>query len=80
MDVRYTLHIDNHTNTDKTHILPVFGGSGPYLNDLSACSIAHSSGARRCTQGVSESTFASLTKGKRSARPGAWSKRVVPIL
>ncbi len=32
------------------------------------------------TQGVSESTYASVTTGNRSARPGAWSKRVVPIL
>ncbi len=48
---------------------------GPYFNNLSAwCK------ACRCTQGVSESTFASLMTGKQSAYPGAWSKRVVPIL
>ncbi len=35
---------------------------------------------RKCTQSVSESTFASLTSGKRLARSCAWYKRVVPIL
>ncbi len=33
-----------------------------------------------CTQVCTESTFASLTTGKWSTHPGAWSKQVVPIL
>ncbi len=45
---------------------------GPYLNNVSTWSEAH--------VGVSESTFASLKMEKKFCAPGAWSKRVTPIL